>query len=99
MEVKDIASLAKGGDPRALYLFEQTGEHLGTLLTAHLQDLPAEKVIIGGQISKSLDLLMSGIGKTCALPICRAAHPDDAALRGAYAYTRTGKDILRVVEE
>ena len=58
-----------------------------------------DKVIIGGQISKSLGLLMSGIGKTCALPICRAAHPDDAALRGAYAYTRMGKDILRVVEE
>ena len=99
MEVKDIASLAKGGDPRALTLFEQTGEHLGTLLSSHLQDIPAEKVIIGGQISKSLHLLMSGIGKTCALPICRAAHPDDAALRGAYAYTRMGKDILRVVPE
>ena len=99
MDVKDIASLAKGGDPRALTLFEQTGEHLGTLLTAHLQDMPVDKVIIGGQISKSLDLLMSGIGRTCALPICRAAHPDDAALRGAYAYTRTGRDILRVVPE
>ena len=99
LEVKDIASLAKGGDPRALTLFEQTGEHLGTLLSSHLQDLPAEKVIIGGQISKSLHLLMSGIGKTCALPICRAAHPDDAALRGAYSYTQMGRDVLRVVPE
>ena len=99
MEVKDIASLAKGGDPRALYLFKQTGEHLGTLLSSHLQDLPVDKVIIGGQISKSLDLLMSGIGRTCVLPICRAAHPDDAALRGAYAYMQMGRDILRVVEE
>ena len=99
LEVKDIASLAKGGDPRALYLFEQTGEHLGRLLTAHLQDLPVDKVIIGGQISKSLHLLMSGIGKTCALPICRAAHPDDAALRGAYAYTRLGRGVLRVIPE
>ena len=99
LEVKDIASLAKGGDPRALYLFEQTGEHLGRLLTAHLQDLPVDKVIIGGQISKSLHLLMSGIGRTCALPICRAAHPDDAALRGAYAYTKLGRDVLRIVQE
>ena len=99
LEVKDIASLAKGGDPRALYLFEQTGEHLGTLLSSHLQDLPVAKVIIGGQISKSLDLLLPGIGRTCALPICHTAHPDDAALRGAYAYTRMGKDILRVVPE
>ena len=99
MDVKDIASLAKGGDPRALQLFKQTGEHPSTLLSSHLQDLPAEKVIIGGQISKSLHLLMSGIGKTCALPICRAAHPDDAALRGAYAYTRLGKDVLRIVQE
>ena len=99
LEVKDIASLAKGGDPRALYLFEQTGEHLGTLISSHLQDMPVDKVIIGGQISKSLDLLMSGIGKTCALPICRAAHPDDAALRGAYSYTQMGRDVLRVVPE
>ena len=99
MDVKDIASLAKGGDLQALALFEQTGEHLGTLLSSHLQDLPAEKVIIGGQISKSLDLLLPGMGRTCSLPICRAAHPDDAALRGAYAYTRMGKDILRVVPE
>ena len=99
MEVKDIASLAKGGDTQALQLFEQTGEHLGTLLSSHLQDLPVEKVIIGGQISKSLNLLLSGIGRTCVLPICRAAHPDDAALRGAYAYTKLGRDILRVVQE
>ena len=99
LEVKDIASLAKGGDPRALYLFEQTGEHLGTLISSHLQGLPVDKVIIGGQISKSLDLLMSGIGRTCVLPICRAAHPDDAALRGAYTYSQMGRDILRVVEE
>ena len=99
MEVKDIASLAKGGDPRALTLFEQTGEHLGTLLTAHLQDLPVDKVIIGGQISKSLGLLLPGIRRTCALPICRAAHPNDAALRGAYAYTQTGRDILRIITE
>ena len=99
MDVKDIASLAKGGGLQALALFEQTGEHPGTLLSSHLQDLPVEKMIIGGQISKSLDLLMSGIGRTCVLPICRAAHPDDAALRGAYAYTRMGKDILRVVPE
>ena len=95
----DTAALAKGGDPRALTLFEQTGEHLGTLLSSHLQDLPAEKVIIGGQISKSLDLLMSGIGRTCALPICRAAHPDDAALRGAYAYMKLGRGVLRVIPE
>ena len=39
MEVKDIASLAKGGDTQALQLFEQTGEHPGTLLSSHLQDL------------------------------------------------------------
>ena len=99
MDVKDIASLAKGGDLQALALFEQIGEHPGTLLSSHLQDLPVDKVIIGGQISKSLNLLMSGIGRTCVLPICRAAHPDDAALRGAYAYTQVGRDILRVVEE
>ena len=99
MDVKDIASLAKGGDLQALTLFEQTGEHLGTLLTAHLQDLPVEKVIIGGQISKSLDLLLPGIGRTCALPICRAAHPDDAALRGAYAYMQLGRGVLRVIPE
>ena len=99
MDVKDIASLAKGGDLQALALFEQTGEHPGTLLSPHLQDIPADKVINGGQISKSLDLLLPGIGRTCALPNCRAAHPDDAALRGAYAYTQMGRDILRVVEE
>ena len=99
LEVKDIASLAKGGDPRALYLFEQTGEHLGTLISSHLQDMPVDKVIIGGQISKSLDLLLPGIGRTCALPICRAAHPDDAALRGAYAYMKLGRGVLRVIPE
>ena len=99
MDVKDIASLAKGGDPRALQLFKQTGEHLGTLLSSHLQDLPVEKVIIGGQISKSLGLLLPGIGRTCDLPICRAAHPDDAALRGTYAYTKMGRDVLRIVQE
>ena len=99
LEVKDIASLAKGGDPRALYLFEQTGEHLGTLISSHLQDMPVDKVIIGGQISKSLDLLLPGIGRACALPICRAAHPDDAALRGAYAYMKLGSGVLRVIPE
>ena len=99
MDVKDIASLAKGGDLQALALFEQTGEYPGTLLSCHMQNLPVKKVIIGGQISKSLDLLMSGIGRTCVLLICRAARPDDASLRGAYAYTQTGRDILRVVQE
>ncbi|MDD3412041.1 MAG: ROK family protein [Eubacteriales bacterium] len=98
-DVKEIAELARAGDPTARQLFAETGAMLGQMLREHLRQTPVERVVIGGQISKSLDLLLPELRAAYPGPVMQAAHPDDAALRGAYAYSLQGARLFAILNE
>lgn len=97
--VKDIATLAREGDAQAAELMHKTGRMLGEMLGEHLTGKPVEKVVIGGQIAKSWDLMKAGFASACSIPACAAANVEDAALRGTYAYAESGERLLNICDE
>ena len=97
LDVREIAQLAKEGDAQASALFEQTGEDLGRMLSAHLAAWPVERIAVGGQIARSWALMAPGYARACAIPALPAAHIGDAALRGALAYARQGDALLEMI--
>ena len=97
--VKDMAALARAGDAAAASVFTECGAMLGDMLARHLEGMAIEKIIIGGQISKAWDLMEAPFRQACLLPVEVTAHPDDSALRGAYAYGVQGSGRLKVMPE
>jgi len=97
--VKDIATFAREGDTQAAELMRETGRMLGEMLREHLAEKPVEKVVVGGQIAKSWDLMKFGFESACSIPACAAANVEDAALRGTYAYAEYGEKLLNICDE
>ncbi|MDQ6417960.1 ROK family protein [Paenibacillus sp. LHD-117] len=61
MDVKELAELARKGGVREKELFAKFGEELGQFLLPFLTDFKADRLIIGGQIAKSIDLFGEGL--------------------------------------
>ncbi|MDQ8738472.1 ROK family protein [Paenibacillus sp. LHD-38] len=61
MDVKELAELARQGGDRERELFLAFGEELGQFLLPVLIDFLANRLIIGGQIGKSIDLFGEGL--------------------------------------
>ena len=105
MTLEQMKTIAVGLDEAGIPLIEVThGDGLGGRsvnygFPAHSDEEYLSAVIPLMKQAKVSALLLPGIGRTCALPICLAAHPDDASLQGAYAYTKLGRDIPRVIPE
>ena len=104
LDVKEIADLARAGNDSARELFLKTGALLGRLINDHLKGClrgisEVERVAVGGQIAKSLDLMLPALSRACSIPVVPALHLEDAALRGAYAYALLGKSALSVRPE
>ncbi len=97
--VKDIALLARTGDLQAAELMNDTGRMLGEMLGQHLVSETVDKVVIGGQIAKSWDLMKDGYESVCSIPACVAANVEDAALRGAFVHASHGDSLLRICED
>ena len=91
LDVKEISLAARSGDRLALSVFEENGRHLGALLKKRWELLHFDGVVIGGQIARSLDLMLPQIEEQLPVPVVQAAHLSDAALRGAAYYAIHGK--------
>lgn len=98
LTVKEIAQKAEGGDREALFIFKQTGHDLGRLLAGHIQKYPVEKVIIGGQIAKALDLMHPQIQEWLSVPVVQAKNIEHSPLLGAYAYANAHQQLLKVID-
>ncbi len=96
-DVREIAESARGGDLGALETMRETGELLAEVLSPHLAALRCDRVVLGGQIARSADLLLPGFMARAGVDVRVAAHLDDAALRGAAYYA--GADRLSLVME
>ncbi|MDQ1751873.1 MAG: hypothetical protein QOE71_2929 [Pseudonocardiales bacterium] len=95
LDVKEIAGLARAGDPAASALFESSFELLGGVLGPWMHRFGAEVLVLGGSISRSWDLiekpLQEGLSASGDVTVRLAADAERSALVGsAYpAFIRT----------
>jgi glucokinase len=89
LDVKEIAGLARGGDATAVAVFEHAFRVLGEVLGPWLRRFGAELLVVGGSISRSLDLIEGPLREGLSVevgsgfPIVPAAQPELAPLVGA----------------
>jgi len=99
ISAKKIAKAAEQGDPLALRAFERAGSTLGIAIVNFLHIFNPTLIILGGGVSKSIDLLLPHInlalenqvfapGYLDNLEITTAILGDDAGLLGALALAR-----------
>ncbi|MGA4506871.1 ROK family protein [Propionibacteriaceae bacterium G1746] len=96
LEVKDIADLARQGDPVAVDVLDQAYASLARALVPVLQRFGAEALVVGGSISKSSDLLarfftcrLDGAGPDGGpIPVALADDPARSALVGVAHWVR-----------
>lgn len=93
-DVKEISILARQGNREAIDLFRETGALFGRMISEHTKGQGVTRFVVGGQIAKSWDLMAPSFAENCAIPALAAAHLDDAALRGAWTFSRLGQDAL-----
>jgi glucokinase len=96
----EIASLAMCGDESAIEIYNFAGYCLGKAIAMAINLLNLKKVIIGGGVSGSLDLLMPKINETVRKQVFMSANTNleiqktklgyDAALLGAAAIAQKG---------
>lgn len=92
-----IAEAARQGDEGCLEAFTKLSHTLGIALSSIATLLAPERIIIGGGLSKALDLLMPGIQRAFArharvvphLPSVVAAELENPGVIGAALYART----------
>lgn len=87
--VKDISQLAKEKHISAIQTFATFGNNLAEMLEPYIQSFQPDKIVIGGQISKSFDLFGN--------PLQKVAHQNNSnavALKDELYYTFKGIDLL-----
>lgn len=99
MDVREIAESARTANEPACRLMSDTGRMLGEMLTRHLEGIRVEKIVLGGQIAKSFDLMRSAFESACSIPVSVAANIEDAALRGAWEYALHGEALFRLDDD
>lgn len=99
VDVKQIAERARAGDANALAAFADMGRALGDMIQDRARRFSIDRVVLGGQISKSADLFLPYARELTDKCISPTSHPDDAALYGAYALALNGeKRVCRAIE-
>jgi len=91
IDVREIAELARSGDQPAATVLTTAFESLGAALASSLADFGATRLVIGGSMAQSWDLVEPAIraglqleaGTLAGLEIRQAAGADDAPLVGA----------------
>jgi glucokinase len=61
---REIAALARTGDPAALEVFRMEGCYIGKALSAVINTLNPQKAVIGGGVSEAFDLFYPGLIET-----------------------------------
>jgi len=102
LSAREIANLAREGNPTAKSVFETTGRLIGKAASYAVNLLNLEKVVIGGGVSNSFDLLFPSMETTFRAKIFRDANPNtvfaktglglDAGLAAAVALAIKGSN-------
>ena len=75
LSAKQIAELARGGDETAKSVFDTTGRLIGKAASYVVNLLNLEKVVIGGGVSNSFDLLLPSMEASFREKLFRDANP------------------------
>lgn len=102
MDAKEAAQLAREGDFAFQKLFQHAGTALGRSIAALLQILDIERIVIGGSVSESMDLLRLDLLKAARSEsywadgedwlYMSALHPD----AGLYGAACIAKDVFSI---
>ncbi len=87
ISVKEIADLAKAGDAAASKAFSEAGRILGKVIAPILEELSADCLLFGGQISRSFSLMEPSLRKelesvACLKKISMISDFDNATFNG-----------------
>jgi glucokinase len=87
-DVEQLAVLAYAGETAALQVFSEFGENLGLFLAGFIRSEPVEAVVLGGNISKAMDLFMPAVNRVLqeqdiTVSIKQSVLGESAALIGA----------------
>jgi len=77
MDAKEASRLAREGRAEYRALFEQSGTALGLGVAALQQLLDVERIVIGGSVSASMDLIRPALVKTAQSASYWADNPDE----------------------
>ena len=97
--VKDIAILAIKGNTELLDVFSETGAQLGELIEIKRQEDKFEKLVIGGQVSKSWDLMCKDFEAICNIPYEIVCEPAICSLFGIKYCAENGIETIYSVGE
>ncbi len=80
---KEVGDLAEKGDMKALNAYKEMGKALGIVMKPFVEKYNATAIVIGGQISKSLDIFRDDIAKQIDVDILKSKY-ENSAMRGLY---------------
>jgi glucokinase len=99
LEVHEIAELVRQHDAKAMETFTNFGEHLGKGLESIITQFQPTRIVLGGQIAKSLDLFEEPITRimkenNIEIPIS-AAVDENYAIYGAAYYATMKAEVTK----
>lgn len=94
---QQISELAYGGNNLAKETYRTVGNLIGEGLKPILEELQCDRLVIGGQVSRSASLFVPYIN--VGIPVCQAKGIESSALYGAYVYAQLGKNKSTFVIE
>ena len=98
--VRDISIAARNGDEKLLKVFYYYGKNLGLCVMNAQEKDDFSEVVIGGQISRSWDLMKDGFESECRISYRIVENPERCALYGLSACAENGKEkYYKICEE
>ncbi|MCL2095933.1 MAG: ROK family protein [Oscillospiraceae bacterium] len=86
LTAEEIARAARNGDINALQIINETGYYIGAALSSVINILNPKKIIFGGGVSQSFDLLEPGIKSSLDKYMFKAANENIELSRTALGY-------------
>lgn len=90
--VFDIAAAARNGDKTLQRILYDYGENLGLCVLNARETDAFSKIVIGGQISRSFDLIKDGFESVCNVKYDLVENPDKCAIYGLIDCAYNGKE-------
>ena len=94
-----LAEMAKQGNADVLRIFESYGTYLGMCVQEAGKRDSFSDLVIGGQISKSWELIKDGFERACSISYEVVKEPQTCALYGLYACAMQGKETYYKISE
>ena len=92
ISIKELAETARGGYKELQNVFHNYGNHLGMCMEMASETDSFSEIVIGGQISRSWDLMKDGFESKCKLNYSIIDNPESCALYGLFDCAKNGKE-------